>query len=153
MRAVLQRVSNASVSVDGIVLGRIGVGLVLFVAIKHDDTDEDIEYLTEKIINMRVFGNLEGRFDRSLIDVEGDLLVISQFTLYADTRKGRRPSFTNSATAAEAEPRFNKLLQRLSEHNITVETGRFGGMMEVSLVNDGPVTIILDSGDRHKARK
>ena len=152
MRVVIQRVSSASVSVNSNVVGSIDTGLVLFVAISHDDTDEDIQYVVEKIIGMRIFSNEQGRFDRSLKEVSGALLVISQFTLYADTRKGRRPSFSNSASSDIASPLFDRLLRKFQDLNVTVETGRFGEMMDVALVNDGPVTIIINSEDRYISR-
>lgn len=152
MRVVIQRVSSASVSVNSNVVGSIDTGLVLFVAISHDDTDEDIQYVVEKIIGMRIFSNEQGRFDRSLKEVSGALLVISQFTLYADTRKGRRPSFSNSASSDIASPLFDRLLRKFQDLNVAVETGRFGEMMDVALVNDGPVTIIINSEDRYISR-
>lgn len=152
MRVVIQRVSSASVSVNSNVVGSIDTGLVLFVAISHDDTDEDIQYVVEKIIGMRIFSNEQGRFDRSLKEVSGALLVISQFTLYADTRKGRRPSFSNSASSDTASPLFDRLLRKFQDLNVAVETGRFGEMMDVALVNDGPVTIIINSEDRYISR-
>ena len=152
MRVVIQRVSSASVSVNSNVVGSIDTGLVLFVAISHDDTDEDIQYVVEKIIGMRIFSNEQGRFARSLKEVSGALLVISQFTLYADTRKGRRPSFSNSASSDIASPLFDRLLRKFQDLNVTVETGRFGEMMDVALVNDGPVTIIINSEDRYISR-
>lgn len=152
MRVVIQRVSSASVSVNSNVVGSIDTGLVLFVAISHDDTDEDIQYVVEKIVGMRIFSNEQGRFDRSLKEVSGALLVISQFTLYADTRKGRRPSFSNSASSDTASPLFDRLLRKFQDLNVAVETGRFGEMMDVALVNDGPVTIIINSEDRYISR-
>ena len=153
MRAVLQRVSSASVSIDGISVASIGRGLLVLAAVGCDDTDADAAYLVDKTVNMRIFPDDAGHFDRSLLDVGGSLLVVSQFTLYGDTRKGRRPSFTAAAAPADAASRFEDLVQRFRGAGATVETGRFQEMMEVALVNDGPVTIIVDSADRQRPRR
>lgn len=153
MRAVVQRVSNASVSIDGEVVSRIGQGLVVLAAVGKDDTDVDAAYIAEKTVHLRIFPDDDGRFDRSVVDVGGSLLVVSQFTLYGDVRRGRRPSFTESAPPAEAEERFAALVERFRATGVAVETGRFQAMMDVALVNDGPVTLILDSADRHRPRR
>ena len=153
MRAVVQRVSSASVSTDGGEVSRIGAGLVVLAAVGRDDTDADADYIVEKTVRLRVFPDAEGRFDRSVLDVGGSLLVVSQFTLYGDVRRGRRPSFTEAAPPAEAEERFAALVERFRATGIPVETGQFQAMMDVALVNDGPVTLILDSSDRHRPRR
>ena len=153
MRAVVQRVSSASVSIDGEEVSRIGAGLVVLAAVGRDDTDADADYIVEKTVRLRVFPDAEGRFDRSVLDVGGSLLVVSQFTLYGDVRRGRRPSFTEAAPPTEAEERFAALVERFRATGIPVETGQFQAMMDVALVNDGPVTLILDSSDRHRPRR
>ncbi len=153
MRAVIQRVSSASVSIDGEVVSRIGAGLVVLAAVGRDDTDADADYVVEKTVHLRIFPDAEGRFDRSVVDTGGSLLVVSQFTLYGDVRRGRRPSFTDAAPPAEAEERFAALVERFRATGVPVETGQFQAMMDVSLVNDGPVTLILDSSDRHRPRR
>ncbi len=153
MRAVVQRVSSASVSIDGEEVSRIGAGLVVLAAVGRDDTDADADYIVEKTVHLRVFPDAEGRFDRSVLDVGGSLLVVSQFTLYGDVRRGRRPSFTEAAPPAEAEERFAALVERFRATGVPVETGQFQAMMDVALVNDGPVTLILDSPDRHRPRR
>ena len=144
MRIVLQRCKQASVTVDGKVVGKIGKGFMLLVGITHDDTDEQIQYLADKIVNLRVFEDEEGKMNRSLLDVGGDILSVSQFTLYGETAKGRRPSFTAAARPDFAEPMYEKFNGALRERGVTVETGIFGAMMDVSLINDGPVTLILE---------
>lgn len=148
MRAVLQRVSRAAVTVDGQTLGAIGQGLVVLVGIGMDDGAEDGAYICDKTLNLRLFADGERSMERSALEANAALLVISQFTLYASTRRGRRPSFTDAAAPTDAEPRFNAVLARLRASGLRVETGRFGAMMAVELVNDGPVTIALDSADR-----
>ena len=153
MRAVLQRVSSASVSIGGAPVASIGPGLLVLAAVGRDDTDADAAYVVDKTVNMRIFPDDAGRFDRSLLDVGGSLLVVSQFTLYGDTRKGRRPSFTDAAAPADAASRFADLVERFRDAGAAVETGRFQEMMDVSLVNDGPVTIIVDSADRQRPRR
>lgn len=153
MRAVVQRVSSASVTIDGDVASRIETGLVVLVAVGRDDTDADADYIVEKTVHLRVFPDAEGRFDRSVEDVGGSLLVVSQFTLYGDVRRGRRPSFTEAAPPDEASARFADVVERFHATGVPVETGRFQAMMDVALVNDGPVTISLDSADRHRNRR
>ncbi len=153
MRAVLQRVSSASVSIEGVSVASIGRGLLVLAAVGRDDTDADAAYVVDKTVNMRIFPDDAGRFDRSLLDVGGSLLVVSQFTLYGDTRRGRRPSFTDAAAPADAASRFADLVERFRNAGAAVETGRFQEMMDVTLVNDGPVTIIVDSADRRRPRR
>ncbi len=148
MRALVQRVWEASVSVDGEVLGRIGPGLVVLVGIARGDGDRHIEYIVSKTVNLRIFEDDAGRFNLSPLDVGGDLLVISQFTLYADTRRGRRPGFTEAAPPDTASDVFEATLSRFRESGLRVETGRFQAHMRVEIHNDGPVTIMLDSADR-----
>lgn len=153
MRAVVQRVSRASVSVGGETIASIGAGLLVLAAVGKDDADADADYLVDKVVNLRVFPDGAGRFDRSALDAGASLLVVSQFTLYGDARKGRRPSFTDAAPPAEAQARFAGLVERFRAAGLPVQTGRFQEMMDVSLVNDGPVTLILDSADRFRPRR
>lgn len=145
MRVVLQRVSSASVAIDGVVSGEIGPGLVLLLGIAKDDAPEDVEYVVNKCAGLRIFGDDQGKMNRSLLDVGGEVLAISQFTLFGDTRKGRRPSFESAAPPDHAEPLYKLAVERLRGHGIRVATGRFGAFMEVSLVNDGPVTLTVES--------
>ena len=148
MKALLQRVTGASVSVGGEVVGKIGQGLVVFVGIATGDTEKDTQYLVQKITNLRVFSDEEGRFDLSALDIKGELLVVSQFTLLADTRKGRRPSFTGAAPPARAGEMFERCVEQARATGLRVETGRFQQYMQVEIHNDGPVTILLDSRGR-----
>lgn len=149
MKALLQRVSKASVSIDNEVVGRIGHGLVVFLGISSQDTDSDAHYLAEKTVNLRIFPDSEGRFNLSILDTLGELLVVSQFTLLADTKKGRRPSFTDAAPPAEAEALYEQFLSLLGSSGLKVEGGRFQQYMLVEIHNDGPVTILLDSRDKY----
>ena len=144
MRAVVQRVREASVFVADDVVGAIGHGVVVLLGIAEDDTLDAGASLAGKIARLRIFENEEGRFDRSLLDVEGAALVVSQFTLIADTRKGNRPSFTGAAPPAHAEPLYGRFCDELAGLSVRVERGVFGARMAVSLVNDGPVTLVLD---------
>lgn len=155
MKAVIQRVTNASVEVDDETVGEIGPGLTLLIGITHEDTQEDIAYLVDKTVNMRIFPAEDGDsgFDRSVKDIDGSLLLVSQFTLYATTRKGRRPGFTDAARPAVSEPMFNQLVEAFRFTGVPVETGVFGATMNVSLVNTGPATFILDSSDRLAPRR
>jgi len=148
MKALLQRVSRASVSVGGEVVGKIGRGLVVLVGVASGDTEKDAQYLAQKIANLRIFSDDVGRFNLSALDIKGELLVISQFTLLADTRKGRRPSFTEAAPSAQAEKLFEHFVEQVRATGLKVETGRFQQYMEVEIRNDGPVTILLDSRDK-----
>ncbi len=152
LKALLQRVSQASVSVDGEVVGRIGRGLVVLVGVERGDGDEDIDYLVQKILNLRIFADETGKFNLSLLDIGGELLIISQFTLLADTRKGRRPSFEKAAPPEEAEKLFNHFVEQIKRSGLKVNTGRFQKYMQVEILNDGPVTIMLDSADRLRSR-
>ena len=145
MRAAIQRVQHASVEVEGEVVGKIGPGLLVLLGVGKDDTEEDARYMAGKIANIRIFSDADGKFNLALGDVGGAVLLVSQFTLYADTRRGRRPSFTDAALPDVAERLVERCAALLREATIPVEMGRFGAHMEVSLVNDGPVTIWLDS--------
>ncbi|MCJ7621315.1 MAG: D-aminoacyl-tRNA deacylase [Anaerolineae bacterium] len=144
MRAVVQRVSKASVSVDGEVVGTIGPGLVVFVGVTHDDGDKEARFLAGKIAHLRIFADDEGKFNRSALDVGGEALVVSQFTVYGDARKGRRPNFGQAAPPEIAEPLIERLVFFLQEEGLRIETGVFGAMMMVETHNDGPVTIIIE---------
>lgn len=148
MRAILQRVESARVTVGGEVVGAIGEGLLVFLGCGEDDRDEDLDYLVDKTVHLRIFADDEGRMNDSLLDVGGQMLVVSQFTLYADTSRGRRPSFVKAMKPGPAEEMYERFVERVAEYDIEVETGVFGAMMDVELVNDGPVTIMIDSRDR-----
>jgi D-tyrosyl-tRNA(Tyr) deacylase len=141
----VQRVSRAEVRVGDDVTGRIGVGLLALVAAGDDDTDEDVAYLADKIVGLRIFADDEGNMNRALADVGGALLVVSQFTLFGDARKGRRPSFVKAMAPGPAEQLYDKFVAAARASGVPVETGRFRAMMRVELVNDGPVTLLLDS--------
>ena len=145
MRAVIQRVKESMVSVDGREVGRIGHGMLVLLGVHRQDTDAGAKELARKISHLRIFEDAEGKMNRSLLDTGGEMLVVSQFTLYGDCRKGRRPSFVEAAPPAMAERLYNCFVNRVRQEGIVVETGRFRAMMAVSLVNDGPVTLILDS--------
>jgi D-tyrosyl-tRNA(Tyr) deacylase len=153
MRALVQRVSAASVKVGDEVVGRIDRGLVVLLGVSRDDTEADAEYTVGKVANLRIFSDDEGRFQSSALDVGAGLLIISQFTLHADTRKGRRPSFTKAAPPDAAERLFNRAVELFRQTGLKVETGRFQAHMMVSIQNDGPVTIMLDSTDRERPRR
>ena len=153
MRALVQRVTDASVTIGKEVVGRIGPGLVVLLGISKDDGDLEVGHVVEKTLNLRIFSDDEGRFDRSALDVGAELLLVSQFTLYGDTRRGRRPSFTNAAPPEQAEELFGQSVAAFRESGLKVETGRFQAHMMVSLRNDGPVTIMLDSADRDRPRR
>ncbi|WP_314353960.1 D-aminoacyl-tRNA deacylase [uncultured Granulicatella sp.] len=148
MRIVLQRVSHASVTVEEKVIGKIQRGFLLLVGVTHDDAMEDMEYLVRKIVQMRIFEDEEGKLNRSIQDIGGEILSVSQFTLYADTKKGNRPSFSKAAPGDVAIEMFDQFNGLLRETGISVETGQFGADMKVELLNDGPVTILLDSKNR-----
>lgn len=148
MKVLLQRVSGASVSVAGEVVGRIGKGLVVFVGVAGEDTEKDARYLAQKSASLRIFADEAGRFNLSALDVKGELLVVSQFTLLADTRKGRRPSFVEAAPPAQAEVLFEQFVAQARATGLNVETGRFQQSMQVEIHNDGPVTILLDSREK-----
>ncbi|MFV8826846.1 D-aminoacyl-tRNA deacylase [Alkalihalobacterium sp. APHAB7] len=145
MKVVLQRVSEASVKVNEEVVGKIDSGLMLLVGITHEDTIDDVKYLTDKIVNLRIFEDEEDKLNLSLLDVGGQILSISQFTLYGDCRKGRRPNFMGAAKPDVAEPLYETFNEQLRQKGVQVETGVFGAMMDVQLINHGPVTLIIDS--------
>jgi len=145
MRAVLQRVIRAKVSVDGEITGEIGKGILVFLGVAREDSEKEALYLLEKTLNLRIFEDAEDKMNLSLLDIEGELLVVSQFTLYGDVRKGRRPSFIEAAAPPEANRLYEFFVAEARKQISKVETGRFQAMMNVELVNDGPVTILLDS--------
>ena len=145
MRAVVQRVSSGWVQVEKQQKRSVRAGLVVLIGVGKDDNESDVCYLADKILNLRIFPDQDGKFDHSVIDVAGELLVVSQFTLYGDCRKGRRPSFTNAATPDAALPLFEKLLDILKKSGLYLITGEFQTMMQVGIINEGPVTVLLDS--------
>ena len=145
MRILLQRVNSASVKIANSVVGEIKEGLLCFVGIAADDDSEDVDYVVNKALGLRIFNNENGKFDFSVKDVHGELLVVSQFTLYADTQKGKRPSFTNAMPPIKASGLFDETVQKFRASGLKVETGQFQEEMEVSLTNNGPVTIMIDS--------
>lgn len=145
MRAIIQRVSKASVKVDNEIISEINKGYLVLLAVKETDTDEDLEYIQRKISNLRVFEDENDKLNLSIRDVDGEILLVSQFTLYGDVRKGNRPSFVMSAGLKKANNYYEKLIDNLINDGFTVKSGKFQAHMEVSLVNDGPVTIIIDS--------
>ncbi|WP_093727753.1 D-aminoacyl-tRNA deacylase [Terribacillus halophilus] len=148
MKVIAQLAKEASVTVREEVIGSIGKGFMLLVGITHEDTDADLDYIVNKLIHLRVFEDADGKMNESLLQIGGEILSISQFTLYADTRKGRRPSFTGAAKPEVAKKLYERFNQKLIEAGIHVETGEFGAHMDVQLINEGPITIILDSSDR-----
>ena len=148
MRAVIQRVERASVSVEGEIRGQIGAGFLVLIGVEEGDGDADFKYIADKAPNLRVFEDEQGKMNRSLLDVGGELLAVSQFTLLGDARGGRRPSFIAAARPETADPMYERLVADWRARGIRVETGVFGAHMKVSLVNDGPVTILLDSRRR-----
>lgn len=148
MKVVAQLAKEASVTVRKKVIGKIGKGFMLLVGITHEDTEADLDYIVNKLIHLRVFEDADGKMNESLLQIGGEVLSISQFTLYADTRKGRRPSFTDAAKPDIAIKLYEQFNQKLIEAGIHVETGEFGAHMDVQLINEGPITIILDSADR-----
>jgi D-aminoacyl-tRNA deacylase len=152
MKALVQRVTRASVSVEGKVVGKIGPGLVVFIGVANGDSTEDIQYLTRKIVELRIFDDADGKFNLSALDVKGELLLVSQFTLLATTRKGRRPGFTDAAAPEIAETLFNQFVEQVRARGLKVETGRFQTHMLVEINNDGPVTIFIDSRERLNSR-
>ena len=149
MKALLQRVSKASVTVEGEVVADIGRGLVIFVGVSTGDTERDAQYLAGKTVDLRIFPDSESKFNLSALDTRGELLVVSQFTLLADAKKGRRPSFTDAAPPQQAEALFQLFLEFLRQSELKVESGRFQEHMHVEIHNDGPVTILLDSRDKY----
>ena len=145
MRAVIQRVSESSVVVEGLLQGKIGEGLLVLLGVAVTDSEKDADYLAEKIVHLRVFNDEQGKMNLSLKDKGGSMLVVSQFTLYGDARKGRRPSYTDAARPEAASALYEYFVNRVMSHGVHVETGVFQAMMKVSLINEGPVTILLDS--------
>jgi D-tyrosyl-tRNA(Tyr) deacylase len=145
MRAVIQRVKHSSVTVDGKILGEIGNGLLVLLGVTHTDTEKEVNWMASKVKDLRIFEDAEGKMNLGLEDIKGELLVISQFTLYGNCIKGRRPGFTEAARPDLAEPLYEKFLEKCRSFGIKTECGEFGADMKVALVNDGPFTIILDS--------
>ncbi|HET6675628.1 MAG TPA: D-aminoacyl-tRNA deacylase [Nitrospiraceae bacterium] len=145
MRAVLQRVTKASVEIDGLVVGQIGLGLLVLLGVAKGDGEQDAQYVADKIHSLRIFGDEAGKMNRSVMDIQGAVLLISQFTLIGDTAKGRRPDFGNAAAPEEARASYEQVETALRSKGVPVETGRFGAYMKVDLVNDGPVTLLVDS--------
>jgi D-aminoacyl-tRNA deacylase len=145
MRAVVQRVAKAGVSVEGELVGRIGQGLVILLGVGCGDTEKDVEYLVEKVVNLRIFEDDNGKMNISLLEIKGELLVVSQFTLYGDCRKGKRPGYDKAARPEAALELYKKFVNGCRDYDINVETGVFQAMMQVELQNDGPVTLLLDS--------
>ncbi len=145
MRAVIQRVKSASVTVDNEIIGKIGKGILVLLGISVNDLEKDALYLLEKTLNLRIFEDSEDKMNLSLLDISGELLVVSQFTLYGDTRKGRRPSFIEAAPPEKANALYEYFVSAAKQKLLQVETGKFQAMMDVELINDGPVTILLDS--------
>ena len=145
MRAVVQRVKSASVTVDSELVSEIGAGVLVFLGVAHDDTATELEYIANKVANLRIFEDEDGKMNRSLLETGGAALVVSQFTLYGDCRKGRRPSFINAARPEVANALYEQFIAALEQQNIPTHGGTFQAMMDVQLINDGPVTILLDS--------
>jgi D-aminoacyl-tRNA deacylase len=145
MRVVVQRVSRASVTIDGEIVGRIDRGLLVLLGITHDDKPEQARWLAEKVIGLRIFNDADGKMNLGITDIGGAVLVVSQFTLYGDAQKGRRPSFIAAARPEQAIPLYEQFINGIKALGVPVETGRFGATMQVELVNDGPVTLIIDT--------
>ncbi|PYQ24952.1 MAG: D-tyrosyl-tRNA(Tyr) deacylase [Acidobacteria bacterium] len=145
MRAVIQRVAEAAVRVDGEVVGQVGPGLLVLLGVGQGDEESDADYLAEKVLHLRIFPDEAGQMNLSVLDTRGELLAVSQFTLYGDTRRGRRPGYSSAAAPAEANRLYRRFVERLKESGLRVEEGVFRAMMDVSLVNRGPVTLLLDS--------
>ena len=145
MRVIIQRVKIASVKVGGDVVGKIGGGMLIFLAVGHDDSDTDIDWMVNKVSQLRIFEDKEGKMNLAADEVKAEFLVVSQFTLLGDCAKGRRPSFDKAAEPKKAEDFYNRFVEKLRQANFKVETGKFRAMMDVSLINDGPVTFIIDS--------
>jgi D-tyrosyl-tRNA(Tyr) deacylase len=152
MRAVVQRVKQAKVSVEGRVIGEIKQGLLVFIGVGKEDQEADADYLAAKIPQLRIFEDAEGKFNRSLLEIKGEILVVSQFTLFGDCRKGRRPSFSDAAEPAQARELYQHFIAKLKENAITVAQGEFQAHMEVELINDGPVTLLLDTKAQPKSQ-
>lgn len=144
MRALIQRVKTAAVHIDGETRGKIGPGLLILLGVRSGDTDKEVEFVAGKCLNLRVFEDEGGKMNRSVLDVGGEVLVVSQFTLYGDARKGRRPSFVDAAPPEESVPLYELFVERLRQSGLRTETGEFGAMMQVELTNDGPVTLMIE---------
>jgi D-aminoacyl-tRNA deacylase len=145
MRALVQRVSSGAVHIDGECVGRIGAGLVILLGVRHEDSQKDVKWLADKCVNLRIFTDANGKFNLSALDVTAEILVVSQFTLYGDCRKGRRPNFMGAAPGPVSEPLYEAFVAAVRSHGLRVETGRFGAMMDVEIHNDGPVTLMVES--------
>ncbi len=145
MRAVIQRVSHASVEVDGEICGKIGKGYLILLGVADGDSDADLKYIADKTVNLRIFEDENGKMNKSIADIGGEILVVSQFTLYGDCRKGRRPSFDSAMKPEAANKMYEEFVEYIKGNGLRVETGRFGADMKVELLNDGPVTMLLDS--------
>lgn len=152
MRALIQRVNNAKVDINGKNISQIGKGLLVLLGVTHSDTEADIDFLVEKIANLRIFGDDNDKMNLSLLDIKGEVLIVSQFTLYADCRRGRRPDFIDAAKPDVAEDLYKKFVQRFKETGLKVKEGEFGAMMDIELVNSGPVTIMLDIDEKHEGK-
>jgi len=148
VKALVQRVLEASVSVGGELVGRVNQGLVVFLGVAEGDTEKEADYLAQKVVNLRIFDDEEGKMNRSALDIKGELLLVSQFTLISDTRKGRRPSFVGAAPPEQAEKLYNYFVEQVKSSSLKVATGRFQTYMQVEIHNDGPVTIMLDSREK-----
>ena len=145
LKIIVQRVVSARVSIDDKIYSSINKGILAFLGITHNDTEQDIKYCIEKLINLRIFSDSEGKLNRSLLDTGGELMIVSNFTVYGDTRKGRRPSYTASANPENAEKLYNLFLEKLADYNVLFKSGKFREHMKISLENDGPVTLIINS--------
>lgn len=145
MRAVVQRVSQSSVVINDRKISNIGTGLLVLLGVSETDSEKDADWLSAKIVNLRIFEDDTGKMNRSLVDINGEMLVVSQFTLYGDCKKGRRPSFVHAAGPEKADMLYEYFVDKIRQKNIPVQTGKFGAMMEVSLINHGPVTLIVES--------
>jgi D-tyrosyl-tRNA(Tyr) deacylase len=145
MRGVVQRVNRAKVTVDNEIIGSIDQGILLLLSVEDNDNEKDLEYMYDKVMNLRIFEDEDDKMNKSILDVSGELLVVSQFTLHGDARKGRRPSFIKAARPDTAIPLYEKFIQKMKEQGVKTSSGKFGADMQVELVNDGPVTILLDS--------
>ena len=153
MRALLQRVTSASVSIEGVAVGSIGPGLVVLLGVASGDDEAEARHIVDKVVHLRIFSDAEGRFNRSALDVGGELLVVSQFTLYGDTRRGRRPDFTQAAAPEDARRLYEQTVAMFQQTGLKVATGEFQAYMQVRLENDGPVTLLVDSADRSRPRR